>query len=136
MAMDRLRFANIEKFGKLVKSWATGKNYLDDGNEYRLPHDLDEFRKQNAEAQTGVHIPDWATKVRFVSCEPDEIIIRIPPKRAIEEAEARLAEPGGNYPMPDAYKEIFGGMDPVIAKEKLLDFHAVRIGDYTSSFCM
>jgi hypothetical protein len=136
MAIDRLRFANLERFGKLVKTWATGKNYLADGNEYDLPRDLDEFRRQNAEAQTGAHIPDWAKKVRFVACEPDEIIIRIPPKREVEEAEKRLNEPGGAYPLPEPYKEIFGGVDPVIAKEKLLDFHAVRIGDYTSSFCI
>jgi hypothetical protein len=136
MAIERLRFANIERFGKLVKTWATGKNYLDDGSDYKLPEDLDEFRRQNVEAQTGVHIPDWAKKVKFVSCEDDEIVIRIPPKWAIEEAERRLNEPGGAYPIPDAYKQIFGGVDPVIAKDKLLDFHAVRIGDYTSTFCI
>jgi hypothetical protein len=136
MAIDRLRFANLERFGKLVKTWATGTNYLGDGNDYELPRDLEEFRRQNADAQTGAHIPDWAKKVRFVACEPDEIIVRIPPKRAIEEAEKRLSEPGGAYPLPEPYKEIFGGVDPVIAREKLIDFHAVRIGDYTSTFCI
>jgi hypothetical protein len=136
MALDRLRFSNIERFGKLVKSWSTGKNYLEDGNNYEVPVDLDEFRRQNVEAQTGVHIPDWAKKVRFVSCESDTIVIRIPPKAFIEDSEERLTAPGANYPLPEAYKQAFGGQDPVIAKEKMLDFHAARIGDYTSTFCM
>jgi len=136
MALDRLRFANIERFGKLVKTWATGKNYLADGNVYAVPENLDEFRRQNAEAQTGVHIPDWATKVKFVPCESDTIVIRIPPKHFIEDSEERLNQPGATYPLPDAYKQIFGGLDPVIAKENILDFHACRIGDYTSTLCL
>jgi hypothetical protein len=136
MALDRLRFSNIERFGKLVKTWATGKNYLEDGKDYGIPADLDEFRRQNAEAQTGVHIPDWAKKVKFVACEPDTIVIRVPPKHAIEDSEQRLTAPGASYPLPDAYKQAFGGLDPVIAKEKMLDFHASRIGDYTSTFCL
>jgi hypothetical protein len=135
MAIDRLRFANIERFGKLVKTWATGRNYLNDGHNYELPKTMDEFKQQNSEAQTGAHIPDWATKVKFVSCEEDTILIRIPPERIIREAEERLTAPGGSYPLPDIYKQIFGGSDPVIAKEKILDFHAGRIGDYTSAFC-
>jgi hypothetical protein len=136
MAIDRLRFANIERFGKLVKSWATGKNYLADGNSYVIPGDLEEFRRQNAEAQTGVHIPDWAKKIKFVACEPDTIVIRVPPKHMIEDSEERLSENGATYPIPDMYKKIFGGLDPVIAKEQLLDFHASRIGEYTSNLCL
>ena len=136
MALDRLRFSNIERFGKLVKTWATGKNYLQDDNEYHIPADLEDFRRQNSEAQTGIHIPEWAKKVKFVSCESDTIVIRIPPKAFIEDLEERLTAPGASYPLPDAYKQAFGGKDPVIAKEKMLDFHASRIGDYTSTFCL
>lgn len=136
MALDRLRFSNIERFGKLVKTWATGKNYLEDGKSYDIPADLEEFRRQNAQAQTGAHIPDWATKVQFVACAPDTIVIRVPPKHAIEDSEERLTAPGATYPLPEAYKQAFGGLDPVIAKEKILDFHAARIGDYTSTYCL
>jgi hypothetical protein len=136
MAIDRLRFANIERFGKLMKSWATGKNYLDDGKAYTLPTDIEEFKRQNVEAQTGVHIPDWATKVKFVTCDDDTLVLRVPPKRLIEDSEARLTEPGATYPLPDIYKQIFGGADPVIAKDQILNFHASRIGDYTSTFCL
>ena len=136
MAIDRLRFANLERFGKLVKSWATGKNYLEDGNDYVLPGDMEEFKRQNAEAQTGVHIPEWATKVKFVACEADTILIRVPPKHLIEDSESRLTEPGASYPIPEMYKKVFGGLDPVIAKDQLLNFHASRIGEYTSNVCL
>src|SRR5262249_38089856 len=131
-----LRFANLERFGKLVKSWATGRNYLNDGNAYDVPANMDEFKRQNAEAQTGAHIPDWAKKVKFVSCEEDTILIRVPPKKLIEDAEKKLTEEGASYPIPDMYKQIFGGLDPVIAKEQLMNFHASRIGEYTSNLCM
>jgi len=36
MAIDRLRVTNHEVWGKLVKTWATGINYLGDGNDYPL----------------------------------------------------------------------------------------------------
>lgn len=136
MTLDRLRFANLERFGKLMKTWATGKSYLDDGKTYPLPQDLEEFERQNVEAQTGLHVPDWAKKIAFVTCDEDTLVIRVPAKRHIEESEARLSEPGASYPLPDIYKEIFGGVDPVIAKDRVLDFHACRIGEYTSSFCI
>jgi hypothetical protein len=37
MAIERLQVTNHERWGKLVKTWATGNNYLEDDNEYPLP---------------------------------------------------------------------------------------------------
>ena len=32
--IERLQVTNHERWGKLVKTWATGTNYLDDDNAY------------------------------------------------------------------------------------------------------
>jgi len=37
MAIERLVVTNHERWGNLVKTWSTGKNYLEDDNEYPLP---------------------------------------------------------------------------------------------------
>jgi hypothetical protein len=136
MAMDRLRVTNHESWGRLVKTWATGKNYVGDENEYPLPSTIDEFKEQLAKAQVFANVPEWAKQIRFVSSNDDEIVVRLPPKVMIEDSEAILAKPGGTYPVPDFYKRIFKGVDPVISDEDKLRVHAERIGDYTVSVCI
>ena len=36
MAIERMVVTNHERWGNLVKTWSTGKNYLGDDNEYLL----------------------------------------------------------------------------------------------------
>src|SRR3982074_1094205 len=43
MAIERLVVTNHERWGQLVKTWSTGKNYLEDDNEYPIPQSVDEF---------------------------------------------------------------------------------------------
>jgi hypothetical protein len=136
MAVDRLRVTNNEAWGKLIKTWATGKNYLEDGNEYPVPRSMAEFKEQLATAQVFANIPEWAKTVKFVSPEEGEIIVRLPPKFMIEDSETILSQPGGSYPIPEFYKRIFNGMDPVIPHSEKLKVHAERIGDYTISLCV
>ncbi len=136
MAVDRLRVTNHEAWGRLVKTWATGKNYVGDGNEYPLPATIEEFKEQLATAQVFANVPEWAKNIRFVGSETDEIVVRLPPKYMIEDSEAILAQPGGSYPIPDFYKRIFNGMDPVVPEADRMRLHAERIGDYTVSVCM
>jgi hypothetical protein len=71
-----------------------------------------------------------------VSSDDDEIVVRLPPKVMIEDSEAILAQPDGTYPVPDFYKRIFKGIDPVISDADKLRVHAERIGDYTVSVCI
>jgi hypothetical protein len=136
MAIDRLRVTNHEAWGKLVKTWATGKNYVEDGNEYPVPKTIEQFKEQLATAQVFANVPEWAKTIRFVSSNDDEIVVRLPPKIMIEDSESLLARPGGTYPVPDFYKRIFKGMDPVIPEADKLRVHAERIGDYTVSVCI
>jgi hypothetical protein len=49
--IERLQVTNHERWGKLVKTWATGNNYLEDENEYPLPTTMEEFKEQLAKAQ-------------------------------------------------------------------------------------
>ena len=135
MAIDRLRVTNHEVWGKLVKTWATGINYLGDGNDYPLPKTIEEFKQQLATAQVFASVPEWAKSIRFVSSDSDEIVVRLPPKHMIEDSEELLAKPGATYPIPDFYRRIFQGMDPVIPEADRLKVHAERIGDYTVSIC-
>ncbi|MFI5011938.1 MAG: hypothetical protein ACHQAY_06295 [Hyphomicrobiales bacterium] len=135
MAIDRLRVTNHEVWGKLVKTWATGKNYLEDGNDYPVPKTIEEFKEQLATAQIFANVPEWAKSIRFVNPEIDEIVVRLPPKHMIEDTESLIDQPGWTYPIPDFYKRIFNGMDPVVPFADRLKLHAERIGDYTLSLC-
>ena len=74
---------NHERWGKLVKTWATGNNYLEDDNEYPIPDSVDEFKEQLAKAQVFATVPDRFKKIKFVSQDQDTIVVRLPPKMMI-----------------------------------------------------
>ena len=65
MALERMQVTNHERWGNLVKTWSTGKNYLDDDNEYPIPTTVDEFKEQLAKAQVFMTVPDRFTKVQL-----------------------------------------------------------------------
>ena len=133
--IERLQVTNHERWGKLVKTWATGSNYLEDDNEYPLPKTIDEFKQQLATAQVFATVPERFKHIKFVSQEQDTIVVRLPPKVMIEDSEALLNEPGATYPLPPFYKRLFNGIDPVIPENEKFRVHAERIGDYTISAC-
>ena len=79
MALERMQVTNHERWGNLVKTWSTGKNYLDDDNEYPIPTTVEEFKEQLAKAQVFMSVPDRFTKVQFVEQHMDTIVVRLPP---------------------------------------------------------
>ena len=135
MRIERPQISNHERWGKLVKTWATGKNYLEDDNEYQVPSTIDEFKEQLAKAQVFATIPDRFKHIQFVSSDQETILVRLPPKVMIEDSEAMLSQPGATYPIPPFYKRLFNGLDPVIPEDEKFKVHAERIGDYTISYC-
>src|SRR6202011_632356 len=135
MAIERLVVTNHERWGNLVKTWSTGKNYLGDDNEYPIPESVDEFKEQLAKAQVFMTVAERFTQIKFVAQEMDTIVVRLPPKFAIEDSEERLSQPGATYPIPPFYKRLFNGIDPVIPEDEKFRVHAERIGDYTISYC-
>jgi hypothetical protein len=58
MRIERLQVSNHERWGKLVKTWATGTNYLEDDNTYPVPETVDEFKEQLAKAQVFATVPE------------------------------------------------------------------------------
>src|ERR1700686_2041831 len=105
--IERLQVTNHERWGNLVKTWSTGKNYLEDGNEYPIPETVDEFKEQLAKAQVFATVPERFKHIKFVSQEQDTITVRLPPKGMIADSEALLSEPGATYPLPPFYKRLF-----------------------------
>ena len=135
MQIERLQVTNHERWGNLVKTWATGVNYLGDENSYPVPKTMDEFKEQLAKAQVFATVPERFKNIKFVSSDQDTIVVKLPPKAMIEDSESLLNQPGATYPLPPFYKRLFNGLDPVIPEEERLRVHAARIGDYTISLC-
>ena len=136
MALERMQVTNHERWGNLVKTWSTGKNYLDDDNEYPIPTTVDEFKEQLAKAQVFMTVPDRyhqgtvrraAHRTRsWCACRPPW---RSPiPKRS----SASRARPIRFRRSTSACST---GSDPVIPEADKFKVHAERIGDYTISFC-
>ena len=136
MRIERLQITNHERWGKLVKTWSTGKNYLEDDNEYPVPETVEEFKEQLAKAQVFATVPERFKHIQFVTSDQETLLLKLPPKVMIEDSEARLSEAGATYPIPPFYKRLFNGTDPVIPEADKFKVHAERIGDYTISFCM
>jgi hypothetical protein len=136
MRIERLQITNHERWGKLVKTWSTGKNYLEDDNEYPVPSTVEEFKEQLAKAQVFATVPERFKHIQFVTSDQETLLLKLPPKVMIEDSEARLSEDGATYPIPPFYKRLFNGVDPVIPEADKFKVHAERIGDYTISFCM
>lgn len=135
MAIEPVRIKDFEKWGMLVKTWATGRNYFEDGNQYPVPLSLSEFNAQLKMAGVEALIPDRIKAVQFVQANLETLLIRLPPGEAIRDSEKQF-EYGGSYFLPAFYSRVFGGHPPYIPDADKLKFHAERIGDYTISNCM
>jgi hypothetical protein len=135
MSIERLQVTNHERWGRLVKTWATGTNYLDDDHEYPLPTSMEEFKEQLAKAQVFATVPERFKQIQFVTSDQETLLLKLPPKVMIEDSEAMLSELGSSYPIPPFYKRLFNGLDPVIPESEKFKVHAERIGDYTMSLC-
>ena len=135
MRIERLQITNHERWGKLVKTWSTGKNYLEDDNEYPVPETVEQFKEQLAKAQVFATVPERFKHIQFVTSDQETLLLKLPPKVMIEDSEAMLSEQGSTYPIPPFYKRLFNGIDPVIPEDEKFKVHAERIGDYTISNC-
>jgi|SRR5882757_6801301 len=147
MPMQRVEVENNQKnwtnWGKLVKTWVTGKNYFDDGKSYPLPITLASFQAQLDQADVKMSIPDYVQSVLFVQKYDQALVVRLPPKQMIEDSEARLTKLAKDsdglaaYPLPTLYAdEAFGGqVQAKFTLDELLSFHCERIGEYTINYC-
>jgi len=128
-----MKVANHEQLGKLVKTWATGKDYVANGRAYPVPTTFEELKQQLTDAQVGATLPATVTGFSLVFHDEATLVLRIPSKALIERMEQN--EAAGKQPyLPGFYDDAF--RDPVrkeVSSPKV--FNAQRIGDYTISNC-
>src|SRR4051812_2315178 len=135
--------ANWVNWGKLVKTWATGNNYLNDQQDYTIPQSLDAFRAQLTQANVSMTIPAWVEQIQFIMDDGKTLTVRLPSKGMIEDAEAHLkaitdANRLAVYPLPQFYGAECWGVQPQNAfnLHTMLEFHCERIGEYTINNCI
>jgi hypothetical protein len=153
---------NHENWGKLVKTWSTGKNYVrhsisDDAPfpttvettpEFPKPTSFSEFVAQAQAAgvqlffDDGINNPDVTGReemgLRIIEVPSDTAVVKLPDKAKIQESEDRLLRPGASYLLPDFYKRIHGTL-PLPAQtsspSQKATLHAERVGEYTINTC-
>jgi hypothetical protein len=124
------------RWGLLVKSWATGKNYLTPTDPpIPMPHTFAEFEDLcNNKLNLGLQLEGFKAIV-FVQPSMACITIRLPPKEIVEANEEGFSGTG-TYELPDFYNQVYGRLPNIgDTKEDKMRFHALRIGDYTISMC-
>jgi hypothetical protein len=154
----RIRTDNPFEMGKLLKTWATGRNYVDkpqfpipgpDNGLHPRPVSFSEFVTQCTD--NGVVLtyddaggtPVEATdQMGFVMLQGDTstLVIRLSPKGYIDKSEQVLINsPPGTWNLTQFYKDII--IDPTVKPTKIdtslhkLETHAAAIGDYTIRTC-
>jgi len=127
-------------WGKLVKSWATGKNYIDaTAHVFSVPRDLKDLLDQCQSIGLTVTIsrkfPNDHLGIAILQNSREVVGIRLPPRDLVLETEAALGQNEAAYPLPGFYEQFFGRPLPALSKDDQLQFHAARIGDYSIQHC-
>jgi hypothetical protein len=118
-------------WGKLVKTWATGRNYVDHvmteedpvpttdevPPKYPKPKSFEEFWDQCVRAGVGLIFDDGLnTQVKrdagigliVMQSDTDVFGLRLPAEDTLKHSEARFLA-AATYQLPDFYKDMFGG---------------------------
>lgn len=134
---------NWENWGKLVKTWATGQDYVKDGNKYPRPATLEELKQQAQTAKCDLQIPERITKLDMFQRDSDTLVVKLPPADMIKMFETQLQQlgsvaGGAEYPLPDFYDVFWSNYDEPAPKwdaDTLLRIQTERIGEYTINNC-
>ena len=138
--METITSTHYLNWGKLVKTWATGKSYFDKDfppitiDQLPIPHSIEELKAQMRLVGAGPLVPpDNVVGLAIVQYTADTMVVRLPPKARIEEREKILKQPGRARTIsPASIPNLAIDRSPLT---KDLDVHACRIGDYTMSMC-
>ena len=139
--VDLVRVAanSEENWGKLVKTWATGKSYFPTVSVDKLPvpRTIADLKAQCAlpGVNVDITIPASFTGLTVIQHSPETIALRLPAKKMVEDAEAQFAQPNSTYTLPNFYKQYCGPLQPLPNAEAKKLFQALRIGDYSISTC-
>ena len=160
MAYPKINVRDNEAWGKLVKTWATGRNYVDhhvteehpvptsveSTPTYPKPTSFAEFAVQATRARVGLFFEDddqtpvlGDEPIGFVvlQADSDTSLLKLPAKDKIEASEQDIMD-GEQYALPQFYSRVFGrDVDPAQVRTKVqrLRLHAERVGEYTINTC-
>jgi hypothetical protein len=129
----RIKVKSFEKWGNLIKTWATGTDYLHDGNFYPVPSTRAEFSEQMNDSGAG-ELPDEILSIQFIQVNKETLLVVLPRKEDIESVEEAITN--SPYKLPDFYTEAFGA--PLTINDTLevkMKFSAERLGEYTINSC-
>lgn len=131
-------FVNDEiKWGKLIKSFATGRNYLSPGADpIPLPRTLDDLKKLCQDVGLQISMPSYHKGLVVIQMSEEVFSIRLPPKTMVDEMEDFLKTDDGNYTVPSFYDRFYAKELVLRTVDDKLNFHAARIGDYSVRMCM
>lgn len=135
--LERMDVDHVE-WGKLIKSWATGKSYFVEGQPAPpLPETLEQLKTICQQAGFQIRLPGFLSKIQFVKSDADTLTVRLPPKAILLAREEAIVNGSGEYPLPPFYDKFYGrATRPLEANRTLrLDVHAGRIGDYSIGMC-
>jgi hypothetical protein len=134
--VDLIRVDNDVLWGKLVRSWATGVNYVVPGQPApKVPETLDQLKAQCRDAGIGISIPSFVTGLQVVRMPKDKVTLRLPPKDLVEQVERDLKASGAQYPIPQYYDDAYGMALSVPNPDERVKLQTCRIGDYSISMC-
>jgi hypothetical protein len=131
----RISAATEVTWGRLVKTWATGKSYIPAVSVDKLPvpRTLDDLKAQCLLAGVEITIPAKLTGLAVIQHGPETLALRLPAKAMVEAAEADL-DAGAAYMIAHFYEVFCGPLNVPAAERK--NFQACRIGDYSIASCM
>lgn len=131
----KLEISDDVLWGKLVKSWATGNNYIAPTRPAPpLPRTREELLAQATDIGLTITFPDGMVGLAMIEYSSQTAVIKLPPKEMVEATEAELKQ-GAVYPMPRFYEDFYHRPLPPLTVPQLLDLHAARIGDYSVRNC-
>ena len=122
-------------WGRLIKTWATGKSNFPTVavDKLPVPRTLEDIKAQCALVGVQITIPAKITGLTIIQPGPETLALRLPAKAMVEAAEADL-EQGLDYLLPHFYTIFCGPLNVQPGQRK--DFQACRIGDYSIGNCM
>ena len=147
-------------WGKLVKTWPTGRNYVDHAMteenpvpttqemppKFPKPRSFGEFWDQCVGAHVGLVFDDGNNTpvprdegigLIVIQGDADVFLLRLPPQEILLEHEARFIT-SATYKFPPFYASVFGGLPlpgQMDTKVKKMTIHAERVGEYTLNTC-
>jgi hypothetical protein len=153
---------NHENWGKLIKTWSTGKNYVrhvisdaapfptavENPAEFPRPTTFPEFVRQCQAAGVQLFFDDddkepdvtgeEAMGLQMIVVPADTAFIRLPPRDKIKESEDRLLNRFATYPFVKFYDRIFQTApkpSQTSSPSQKATIHAERVGEYTINTC-